>query len=47
MFIKMVLEEGGIPALPIYADVVDAREWNDEEIRAQVSRFIEERCIPR
>jgi len=47
MFIKMVLEEGGIPVLPIYADVVDAREWNDEEIQAQVSRFIEERCIPR
>ncbi|MBN1256040.1 MAG: 2-hydroxyacyl-CoA dehydratase [Deltaproteobacteria bacterium] len=46
MFIKMVLEQGGVPVLPIYADVVDAREWKDEEIKAQVSQFIEERCMP-
>ena len=46
-FIEMVLEKAGIPVLPIYADIVDAREWNDEEIQAQVSRFIEERCMPR
>jgi benzoyl-CoA reductase/2-hydroxyglutaryl-CoA dehydratase subunit BcrC/BadD/HgdB len=46
-FIEMVLEEGGIPVLPIQADVVDAREWDDEKIQAQVSTFIEERCIPR
>ena len=43
----MVLEKNGIPVLPIYADIVDAREWNDEEIQAQVSRFIEERCMSR
>ena len=47
MFIKLVLEKAGIPVLPIYADVVDAREWDDEGIQNQVSQFIEERCMGR
>ena len=47
MFIRAVLENAGIPVLPIYADVVDSREWDDEGIRAQVGRFIEERCRAR
>jgi benzoyl-CoA reductase subunit B len=47
MFIKLVLEKAGVPVLPIYADVVDAREWDDEGIQNQVSRFIEERCMAR
>src|SRR5208337_3111749 len=47
MFIRTVLENAGIPVLPIYADVVDSREWDDEGIRAQVGRFIEERCRAR
>lgn len=45
MFISMTLEKAGIPVLPIYADAVDAREWDDESIKALVSKFIEERCI--
>ncbi len=47
MFIKMALEKAGVPVLPIYADVVDAREWDDEGIKIQVSQFIEERCAAR
>lgn len=47
MFIKMVLEEAGIPVLPIYADIVDAREWDDEGIKTAVSQFIEKRCLPK
>jgi repressor of nif and glnA expression len=47
MFIKLVLEKAGVPVLPIYADVVDAREWDDEGIQSQVSQFIEERCRAR
>lgn len=47
MFITMVLEEAGIPVLPIYADVVDAREWDDEGIKTAVSQFIEKRCLPK
>jgi benzoyl-CoA reductase/2-hydroxyglutaryl-CoA dehydratase subunit BcrC/BadD/HgdB len=46
-FTQMAFEAAGIPVLPIYADVVDAREWNDEEIKGQVSRFIEEKVRPR
>jgi len=36
----------GIPLLTIYADVVDAREWDDEKVKSQVSNFIEERLLP-
>ena len=32
--------------LPIYSDVVDAREWNDAEVTSQVSKFIEEKVFP-
>jgi len=44
-FTKIAFEDAGIPLLPIYADVVDAREWDDEKIKAQVSNFIEERLL--
>jgi benzoyl-CoA reductase/2-hydroxyglutaryl-CoA dehydratase subunit BcrC/BadD/HgdB len=44
MFIAQTLEKAGIPVLPIYADAVDAREWDDEGIKTLVSKFIEERC---
>ena len=42
---KLVFEDAGIPLLIIYADVVDAREWDDEKIKSQVSSFIEERLL--
>jgi benzoyl-CoA reductase/2-hydroxyglutaryl-CoA dehydratase subunit BcrC/BadD/HgdB len=45
MFTKIVFENAGIPLLTIYADVVDAREWDDEKIKSQVSNFIEERLL--
>ncbi|MBA7695145.1 hypothetical protein ES703_103767 [subsurface metagenome] len=44
-FTKIAFENAGIPLLSIYADVVDAREWDDEKIKAQVSKFIEERIL--
>ena len=44
-FTKIAFENAGIPLLTIYADVVDAREWDDEKIKAQVSEFIEERIL--
>ncbi len=43
MFTIRAFEAAGIPVLPIYSDVVDAREWKDEEIKFQVSKFIEEK----
>jgi len=46
MFTKIVFENAGIPLLTIYADVVDAREWDDEKVKSQVSNFIEERLLP-
>ena len=45
-FIQIAFEKAGIPVLPIYADVVDAREWDDEKIKFLVSDFIESRVIP-
>jgi len=45
MFTIRAFEEAGIPVLPIYADVVDAREWKDEEIKSQVITFIEENLL--
>jgi len=46
-FVQMAFEAAGIPVLPIYSDVVDAREWNDAEVTAEVSRFIEEKVLAR
>lgn len=40
---RIAFENAGIPVLPIYADNVDARAWDDEQIKAQVSNFIEAR----
>lgn len=45
-FTKIAFEDAGIPLLTIYADVVDAREWDDEKVKSQVSNFIEERLLP-
>ena len=46
MFTRTIFENAGIPLLTIYADVVDAREWDDEKVKSQVSNFIEERLLP-
>jgi len=43
IFIERALEEAGIPALPIEADVVDARAWDPEATRAAVRAFLDER----
>jgi benzoyl-CoA reductase/2-hydroxyglutaryl-CoA dehydratase subunit BcrC/BadD/HgdB len=45
-FTKIAFEAAGIPLLTVYADVVDAREWDDEKVKSQVSTFIEERLLP-
>ncbi|MFC1867275.1 2-hydroxyacyl-CoA dehydratase subunit D [Thermodesulfobacteriota bacterium] len=42
---RMAFENAGIPVLPIYADNVDARAWDDEQIKSQVSDFIETRIF--
>jgi len=44
-FTKIAFEDAGIPLLTIYADVVDAREWDDEKVKSQVSNFIEEKLL--
>ncbi len=44
-FTQIAFEDAGIPLLTIYADVVDAREWDDDKIKSQVSSFIEERLL--
>jgi len=45
-FIEQALEEAGIPALPIEADVVDARAWDPAATREAVRAFLDER-VPR
>ena len=46
IFIERALEEAGIPALPVVADVVDARAWDAAAARRAVVDFLDERvCI--
>jgi benzoyl-CoA reductase subunit B len=46
IFIERALEEAGIPALAIVADVVDARAWDAVAARRAVVDFLDERvCI--
>jgi benzoyl-CoA reductase/2-hydroxyglutaryl-CoA dehydratase subunit BcrC/BadD/HgdB len=42
-FIKRALEAAGIPTLELWADMVDARGWDADEMRRQVSAFLDER----
>jgi benzoyl-CoA reductase/2-hydroxyglutaryl-CoA dehydratase subunit BcrC/BadD/HgdB len=42
-FIERALEDAGIPALPIEADVVDSRSWDPGATRRAVAAFLEER----
>ena len=46
-FIELALERSGIPVLPVYADMVDARLWNGEEMRRTVAKFLRERVSRR
>jgi len=41
LFTKKALEEAGIPTIDIWADMVDAREWDNEKMIALVSDFLE------
>jgi benzoyl-CoA reductase subunit B len=40
-FIERALESAGIPVLPIFADMVDSREWNPLEMRRMTEAFLE------
>src|ERR1019366_5970730 len=40
-FIERALERAGIPVLPVFADMVDARSWDGAGMRRQVSNFLE------
>ncbi len=44
-FVERALEAAGIPALPIVADMVDARSWDPEAMRAKVATFLRERVV--
>jgi benzoyl-CoA reductase/2-hydroxyglutaryl-CoA dehydratase subunit BcrC/BadD/HgdB len=43
LFVERALKAAGIPVLPIYADMVDARGWDPTAMRQAVERFLEER----
>jgi benzoyl-CoA reductase/2-hydroxyglutaryl-CoA dehydratase subunit BcrC/BadD/HgdB len=45
LFIERALEEAGIPALPIEADVVDPRGWDPAAARAAVRSFLDTRVL--
>jgi hypothetical protein len=40
-FIELALEHAGIPVLPIFADMVDARSWDAAGMRRKVAQFLE------
>ena len=40
-FIELALERAGIPVLPVFADMVDARSWDAADMRRKVSQFLE------
>jgi len=42
-FIERALEKAGIPALEIWADMVDSRRWDGAAMRQRVAKFIETR----
>jgi benzoyl-CoA reductase/2-hydroxyglutaryl-CoA dehydratase subunit BcrC/BadD/HgdB len=39
-FIERALEQSGIPVLPIYADMVDARSWDAAKTRTETAAFL-------
>jgi benzoyl-CoA reductase/2-hydroxyglutaryl-CoA dehydratase subunit BcrC/BadD/HgdB len=44
-FIELALERAGIPVLPIFADMVDARGWDGMKMRRRVAEFLEQRVV--
>lgn len=40
---RMALEQAGIPVVELHANMVDARQWDDEKMRRTVEAFIETR----
>jgi benzoyl-CoA reductase/2-hydroxyglutaryl-CoA dehydratase subunit BcrC/BadD/HgdB len=44
-FVARALERAGVPVLTIDADQVDARQWNADDMRRRVGRFIEGRLL--
>ena len=46
-FMERALEEAGIPVLPVFADMVDARDWDPKATRRKVSEFLTRRVLPR
>ena len=44
-FIELALEQAGIPVLPVFADMVDARTWDAAAMRRNVAQFLEERLL--
>jgi len=43
LFIKHALETAGIPALEVWADMVDSRRWDATSMRQHIAKFIETR----
>ena len=43
--IRETLEAAGVPVHLLWADMVDPSGWDDDQIRAQISTFIEERIL--
>ena len=43
--IRRTFEQAGIPVLTLYADVVDAREWDEEAVKRKMTTFIESRLL--
>jgi len=39
-FIERALEDAGIPVLPVFADMVDARSWDAAAMRDKVAQFL-------
>lgn len=45
-FIERALEQAGIPVFPVMADMVDARDWDPNAMRREVSEFLRHRVLP-
>jgi benzoyl-CoA reductase subunit B len=44
-FIELELERAGIPVLPVFADMADARSWDGAGMRRKVAQFLEQRVM--
>jgi benzoyl-CoA reductase/2-hydroxyglutaryl-CoA dehydratase subunit BcrC/BadD/HgdB len=40
-FTKKALEDAGVPTLEIWSDMVDARDWDEEEMKNRVATFLD------